>query len=95
MSNNMGEVKVKKVIWSMGLPAVLSMVLQALYNVIDTMFVINMGEDGALGNLALSAAFPVQIIDDCNRRGHRRWNKCFAFQKSWRRQLGHGKQGCG
>lgn len=62
MSNNMGEEKIKKVIWTMGLPAVLSMVLQALYNVIDTMFVINMGEDGALGNLALSAAFPVQIL---------------------------------
>lgn len=46
----------------MGLPAILSMILQALYNVVDTMFVINMGTDGALSNLALSAAFPVQIF---------------------------------
>lgn len=61
-ANKMGNVKISKLIWSMGLPAILSMVLQALYNVVDTMFVINMGADGALGNLALSAAFPIQIL---------------------------------
>ncbi|MBQ7924476.1 MAG: MATE family efflux transporter [Clostridia bacterium] len=60
--NKMGTKKISRLIWSMGLPMILSMVLQALYNVVDTMFVINMGEEGALGNLALSAAFPVQIL---------------------------------
>lgn len=60
--NKMGTQKISTLIWTMGLPAILSMILQALYNVVDTMFVINMGESGALGNLALSAAFPVQIL---------------------------------
>lgn len=60
--NKMGRGSVPRLIWTMGLPMILSMVLQALYNVIDTMFVINMGSDGAIGNLALSAAFPVQIL---------------------------------
>lgn len=60
--NKMGSKKISRLIWTMGLPMILSMVLQALYNVVDTMFVINMGKDGALGNLALSAAFPVQIL---------------------------------
>lgn len=60
--NKMGKVSVGRLVWTMGLPMILSMVLQALYNVIDTVFVINMGEQGALGNLALSAAFPVQIL---------------------------------
>lgn len=60
--NKMGTAKISRLIWSMGLPMILSMVLQALYNVVDTMFVINMGADGALANLALSAAFPVQIM---------------------------------
>lgn len=60
--NKMGSQKISKLVWSMGLPAILSMILQALYNVVDTMFVINMGTDGALSNLALSAAFPVQIF---------------------------------
>lgn len=60
--NKMGTAKISRLIWSMGLPMILSMVLQALYNVVDTVFVINMGADGATANLALSAAFPVQIM---------------------------------
>ncbi len=49
-------------IWKLGLPMILSMVLQALYNVVDTAFVINMGEEGAAANLALTYAFPIQIL---------------------------------
>ena len=62
IENKMGTKKTGALIWSMGLPMILSMVLQALYNVVDTIFVVNMGEEGALGNLALSVAFPVQIF---------------------------------
>ena len=46
----------------MGLPVVLSMVLQAIYNVVDTIFVINMGNKGVLGNEALTYAFPIQLL---------------------------------
>lgn len=54
--------KISKMIWKISLPAILSMILQALYNVVDTVFVINMGSEGALANLALSHAFPIQIF---------------------------------
>lgn len=60
--NKMASMPVGKLLLNMGLPMILSMVLQAFYNVVDTVFVINMGADGAQGNLALSAAFPVQIF---------------------------------
>lgn len=60
--NKMGSKKILSLIVSMGIPMMISMVLQAVYNVVDTVFVINMGTDGTLGNLALSAAFPVQIM---------------------------------
>lgn len=53
---------IKRLLWSMGLPMVFSMVLQALYNVVDTVFVINMGEAGIKANLALTYVFPVQIF---------------------------------
>jgi putative MATE family efflux protein len=33
-----------------------------VYNIVDTAFVINMGEDGVAGNLALTYAFPIQIL---------------------------------
>ena len=48
--------------WQMGLPMIVSMVLQSVYNIVDTAFVINMGEDGIAGNLALTYAFPIQLL---------------------------------
>ena len=46
----------------MGLPMIVSMVLQALYNVVDSIFVTNMGAEGAVANQALTIAFPIQIL---------------------------------
>ena len=59
--NKLGVKSVNKLILSTGLPMILSMVLQAVYNVVDTIFVIN-SEAGTYGNAALTAAFPVQIL---------------------------------
>lgn len=53
---------VKSLFWKMGLPMIISMVLQALYNVVDSIFVANMEGTGALANEALTIAFPVQIM---------------------------------
>lgn len=60
--NKMAEVPMKKLFWKMGLPMIISMVLQALYNVVDSIFVANMGEKGAIANQALTLAFPIQIL---------------------------------
>ena len=60
--NKMAIVPMNKLILKMGLPMIISMVLQALYNVIDSIFVANMGEDGAIANQALTYAFPIQIM---------------------------------
>lgn len=60
--NKMGVEPIKRLIWKMGLPMIVSMVLQALYNVIDSIFVANMQDNGALANEALTLAFPVQIM---------------------------------
>ena len=62
MQNKMAVVSVGKLIWKMGLPMIVSMILQAVYNIVDTAFVINMGENGVEGNLALTYAFPVQLL---------------------------------
>lgn len=60
--NALAVLPVKKLIWKLGLPMIISMILQAVYNIVDTVFVINMGADGVNGNLALTYAFPVQIL---------------------------------
>lgn len=60
--NKMAVAPMKKLFWKMGLPMIISMVLQALYNVVDSVFVTNMGEKGALANQALTIAYPIQIL---------------------------------
>ena len=59
--NKMAIAPMNKLILKMGLPMIISMVLQALYNVIDSIFVANMGTKGAIANQALTYAFPIQI----------------------------------
>lgn len=60
--NKMAIEPINKLILKMGLPMIVSMVLQALYNVIDSIFVANMGSTGAIVNQALTYAFPIQIM---------------------------------
>ena len=60
--NKMAIAPMNKLILKMGLPMIISMVLQALYNVIDSIFVANMGLNGAIANQALTYAFPIQIM---------------------------------
>lgn len=57
----MSTAPIKKLMISMGLPVVISMMLQALYNIVDSAFVSNMkGGEDALN--ALTLAFPVQML---------------------------------
>lgn len=58
-NNKMGYAPMLKLIVSMSLPAMFSMLIQALYNIVDSIFVAQLGE-GAL--TAVSLAFPVQTL---------------------------------
>lgn len=60
--NKMAIASMNKLILKMGLPMIISMILQTLYNVIDSIFVANMGTKGAIANQALTYAFPIQIM---------------------------------
>lgn len=55
--NKMGVMPVKKLLITMGLPMMISMLVQALYNVVDSIFVSRIAEDALT---AVSMAFPVQ-----------------------------------
>ena len=60
--NKLGTMKVNKLMLSMGIPMILSMMLQALYNIVDSAFVSNMPVNGELALNALTLAFPVQML---------------------------------
>ena len=61
-SNRMKEMPVNKLMVQMGIPMILSMALQAVYNILDSAFVGNMkvGSEAALN--ALTLVFPVQML---------------------------------
>ena len=61
-SNKMKEMPVNKLMVQMGIPMILSMALQAVYNIVDSAFVGNMrvGSETALN--ALTLVFPVQML---------------------------------
>ena len=57
--NKMGTRNINTLLLSMAIPMMISMLTQALYNVVDTMFVSGLGQDALT---ALSLAFPVQNL---------------------------------
>ena len=60
--NKMAEMPVSKLMLSMGIPMILSMMLQAVYNIVDSAFVSNISEVGEAALNALTLAFPVQML---------------------------------
>lgn len=60
--NKMAEMPVDKLMLSMGIPMILSMMLQAVYNIVDSAFVSNIPEIGEAALNALTLAFPVQML---------------------------------
>ena len=57
--NKMGVMPINRLLITMSLPMVISMLVQALYNVVDSMFVAMIGEDALT---AVSLAFPIQSL---------------------------------
>lgn len=60
--NKMGTKPINKLMLSMGVPMILSMMLQAVYNIVDSAFVANMQQNGEAALNALTLAFPVQML---------------------------------
>lgn len=60
--SKMGLVPVPKLMMAMGIPMILSMILQAVYNIVDSAFVSNMTNNGESALNALTLAFPLQML---------------------------------
>lgn len=61
-TDKMKDMPVNKLMLAMGIPIVLSMILQAVYNIVDSAFVSNMAEHGEDALNALTLAFPIAEI---------------------------------
>ena len=58
----LGIAPVNKLIVSMGTPMIISMILQAVYNIVDSAFVSNIDNEGEQTLNALTLAFPIQML---------------------------------
>ena len=59
-ANALGEKKISALLWSYSGPAIVGMVVNALYNVVDSIFV---GQGvGEIGLVAVTLAFPMMMI---------------------------------
>ncbi len=57
--NKMGTMPVNKLVWNMSFPMMVSMLVQALYNIVDSIFVARVSENALT---AVSLAFPLQTL---------------------------------
>ena len=87
--NKMGTMPIGKLLFNMSLPMMVSMLVQALYNIVDSIFVAKLSED-ALS--AVSLAFPLQTlifaVGGCCRR-----DCFFAFAPSKSSAHANSKKG--
>ena len=60
--SKMATMPIGKLMLSMAIPMIISMVLQAVYNIVDSAFVSNMANNGEKALNALTLAFPLQIL---------------------------------
>ena len=58
--NKMGTMKIPKLLFSISVPIIISMLVQALYNIVDSIFVARYDPDAGTG--ALGLAFPIQML---------------------------------
>ena len=61
-NNKMKNEPVNKLMLQMGVPMILSMALQAVYNIVDSAFVGNMKEGSEAALNALTLVFPIQML---------------------------------
>ena len=76
--NKMGTMPVDKLLLSMALPMVVSMLVQALYNIVDSVFVAQLSENALT---AVSMAFPVQNLMIGLATGIGVGDECIRFKK--------------
>lgn len=58
----MGEARIPSLLWKFSLPATIGMLVQALYNIVDRIFVGNASDIGANGLAGITIVFPIYMI---------------------------------
>lgn len=81
--NKMGTMPVNKLMLTLGAPMIISMVLQAVYNIVDSAFVSNMQGTGEMALNALTLAFPIQNAYGGGKHRYGSGNECTFIEMPW------------
>ena len=82
--NKMGTMPVGKLVFNMSLPMMVSMLVQALYNIVDSIFVAKLSENALT---AVSLAFSASNTSDCGSYRYRCRHECTPVKIPWRAQF--------
>ena len=88
--NKMGVQPVGRLLAGMAVPMMISMLVQALYNVVDSIFVSRLSENALT---AVSLAFPLQNLMIAVLRGHHRGHERPALPVPGRKRAGQSGPG--
>ena len=91
--NKMGTMPVGKLVLNMSLPMMISMLVQALYNIVDSVFVAMLSENALT---AVSMAFPLQTLLIAVGAGTGVGMNAFQipWRKKFRKSQPHSQQRC-
>jgi hypothetical protein len=86
MNMRMKEEKIGSLLWKFSLPAIIGMLVNALYNIVDRIFV---GRGvGAIAIAATTVAFPHYDPDDGCGNAYWDWGHCFNIYSLRRTEKG-------
>ena len=61
-SNKMEEKKILPLLLEFSIPAIIGMLVNAIYNIVDRIFIGNVPELGSLGLAGITVSYPVTLI---------------------------------
>lgn len=87
--NKMGTIPVSRLVISMALPLMLSLLINSLYNFVDSVFVARVSEDALT---AISLAAPMQLIVSSLGLGNAVGLNAVISPGTWRKESEKGKR---
>ena len=74
----LGTERISKLMQKYAIPCIISLLVGALYNIVDQIFIANASYLGSYGNAANTVVFPLSLIHICGRRSFNRKEKDVA-----------------
>ena len=81
--NVLGEEKVSKLLIQFSVPAIIGMMVNTLYNIVDRMYIGNIPEVGGLALTGVGITMPIMTIILAFGDVSRNRNKCAYFLETW------------